>query len=94
MRSHCYRPQSVAWFVLQCTLLYSQSLAGQHRPLPRFALESTDFMEQFFRSTGKLTTKQLERNLSAVQERLFPAPEVDLAGTSVPGVGGSCSAPN
>ena len=69
----------VAWFVLQCTLQYSQSLAGQHRPLPRFALESTAFMQQFFRSTGKLTAKQLERNLSAVQERLFPAPEVDLA---------------
>jgi adenine-specific DNA methylase len=69
----------VAWFVLQCTLQYSQGLAGQHCSLPRFALESTDFMEQFFRSTGKLTTKQLERNLAAVQERLFPAPEVDLA---------------
>ena len=62
----------VAWFVLQCTLQYSQSLAGQHRPLPRFALESTAFMQQFFRSTGKLTAKQLERNLSAVQQRLFP----------------------
>jgi len=69
----------VAWFVLKCTLQHSQSLAGQHSPLPRFALESTDFMEQFFRSTGKLTARQLERNLSAVQERLFPAPDVDLA---------------
>jgi len=69
----------VAWFILKCTLEYPQRLAGQHRPLPQFALESPEFMEQFFKGTGKLTKKQLERNLTAVQQRLFPPPDVDLA---------------
>ncbi|MBI4454521.1 MAG: DUF1156 domain-containing protein [Acidobacteria bacterium] len=69
----------VAWFILRCTLEYPQKLAGQHRPLPQFALESPEFMESFFKSTGKLTKKQLERNLDAVQKKLFPPPDVDLA---------------
>ncbi len=69
----------VSWFILKCTLEYPQRLAGQHRPLPQFALESSELMEMFFKGTGKLTKKQLERNLQAVQSRLFPAPDVDLA---------------
>jgi putative DNA methylase len=69
----------VAWFILKCTLEYPQKLAGQHRPLPKFALESPEFMEGFFKGTGKLTKKQLERNLQAVQANLFPPPDVDLA---------------
>ena len=69
----------VAWFILKCTLEYPQKLAGQHRPLPDFALASPEFMEGFFKGTGKLTRKQLERNLEAVQNRLFPPPDVDLA---------------
>jgi len=69
----------VAWFILKCTLEYPQELAGQHRPLPDFALASPEFMEGFFKGTGKLTRKQLERNLGAVQDRLFPPPDVDLA---------------
>ena len=69
----------VAWFILKCTLEYPQKLAGQHRPLPKFALESPEFMEGFFKGTGKLTKKQLERNLQAVQASLFPPPDVDLA---------------
>ena len=69
----------VAWFILKCTLEYPQKLAGQHRPLPKFALESPEFMEGFFKGTGKLTKKQLERNLQAVQAKLFPPPDVDLA---------------
>jgi adenine-specific DNA methylase len=69
----------VAWFILKCTLEYPQKLAGQHRPLPKFALESPEFMEGFFKGTGKLTKKQLERNLQAMQTKLFPPPDVDLA---------------
>src|SRR5215472_8671575 len=42
----------VAWFILKCTLEYPQKLAGQHRPLPKFALESPEFMEGFFKGTG------------------------------------------
>jgi len=69
----------VAWFILKCTLEYPQKLAGQVRPLPKFALESPEFMEQFFKKTSKLTKKQLERNLQAAQMELFPAPDVDLS---------------
>jgi adenine-specific DNA methylase len=69
----------VAWFILKSTLDYPQRLAGQHRPLPDFALESVQFMEQFFKGTAKPTKRQLERNLRAVQDRLFPPQEVDLA---------------
>lgn len=69
----------VAWFILKCTLEYPQRLAGHHRPLPQFALNSIEFMEQFFKGTGKLTKKQLERNLKTVQDRLFPPPDVDLS---------------
>jgi len=69
----------VAWFILKCTLEYPQKLAGQVRPLPKFALESPEFMEQYFKSTGKLTKKQMERNLNAVQMEMFPAPDVDLS---------------
>ena len=40
----------VAWFILKCTLEYPQKLAGQHRPLPQFALESPEFMESSSRA--------------------------------------------
>jgi len=69
----------VAWFILKCTLKHPQRLAGQHRQLPAFALESWEFMEAFFRGTQKLTKKQLDRNLLAVQSCMFPPPDVDLA---------------
>ena len=69
----------VAWFILKCTLEYPQKLAGQHRPLPKFALKSPEFMAGFFKGTGKLTKKQLDRNLQVVQGGLFPPPDVDLA---------------
>jgi putative DNA methylase len=69
----------VAWFVLKCTLEYPQRLAGQHRALPRFAVESPEFMEAFLKGTSKPTKKQLQRQLEAVQQSLFPPPDVDLA---------------
>ncbi|MBZ5590576.1 MAG: DUF1156 domain-containing protein, partial [Acidobacteriia bacterium] len=69
----------VAWFILKCTLEYPQRLAGQRRPLPEFVLKSREFMEEFFKDTGKLTKKQLESNLAQVQERMFNPPDVDLA---------------
>ena len=42
----------VAWFILKCTLEYPQKLAGQTRPLPVFALEDREFMEDFFKANG------------------------------------------
>src|SRR6516165_3807910 len=45
----------VAWFILKCTLEYPQKLANQTHPLPEFALESPEFMEGFFKGTGKPT---------------------------------------
>ena len=41
----------VAWFILKCTLEYPQRLAGQKRPLPEFALRSTEFMREFQKAT-------------------------------------------
>jgi adenine-specific DNA methylase len=69
----------VAWFILKCTLEYPQRLAGQHRPLPGFAVESPEFMESFLKGTTTLTRKQLDRQLEAVQGHLFPPPDVDFA---------------
>jgi adenine-specific DNA methylase len=69
----------VAWFILRCTLEYPQRLAGQHRPLPKFAVEAPGFMEAFLKGISKPTKKQLQRQLEAVQQSLFPPPEVNLA---------------
>jgi adenine-specific DNA methylase len=69
----------VAWFILKCTLEYPQKLAGQVRPLPRFAVESPEFMEAYLKGTGKLTKKQVEKELAQYQLGLFPPPEADLA---------------
>jgi putative DNA methylase len=69
----------VAWFILKCTLEYPQKLAGQVRPLPKFAVESGEFMEAFLKGIGKLTKKQAEKELAKYQRGLFPPPEADLA---------------
>ncbi len=69
----------VAWFILKCTLEYPQKLAGQVRPLPKFALESREFMEAFLKGSGKASKKKLEKELDLVQQGLFPAPEVGLS---------------
>ena len=69
----------VAWFILKCTLEYPQKLAGQTRPLPKFALESAEFMEAYLKGTGKLSKKQVEKELAQYQRGLFPPPEADLA---------------
>ena len=42
----------VAWFILKCTLEYPQKLAGQTRPLPKFALADGEFMEAFLKAKG------------------------------------------
>ncbi len=69
----------VAWFILKCTLQYPQKLAGQVRRLPKFAVESREFMEGFLAGTGVKGKRQLEKNLEMVQQGLFPPPDVDLA---------------
>jgi putative DNA methylase len=69
----------VAWFILKCTLEYPQKLAGQVRPLPKFAIESPEFMEAFLKGSGKLGKKRVEKELTQYQQGLFPPPEADLA---------------
>jgi adenine-specific DNA methylase len=69
----------VAWFILKCTLEYPQKLAGQVRPLPKFAVDSPEFMEAFLKGSGKLSKKQADKELAQYQQGLFPAPEADLA---------------
>ena len=70
----------VAWFILKCTLEYPQKLAGQMRPLPKFALESDEFMEAFLKGTGQaLQEAGREGTRSSTSRGLFPPPEADLA---------------
>ena len=42
----------VAWFILKCTLEYTQRLAGEKQPLPGFALRDAEFMSGFFKAQG------------------------------------------
>ncbi len=69
----------VAWFLLKCTLEYPQKLAGQVRLLPKFALESPEFMEAFLKGTGKLSKKMQEKVLQQMQFGILPPTEADLA---------------
>jgi adenine-specific DNA methylase len=69
----------VSWFILKCTLEYPQKLAGQVRPLPKFAVESAEFMEAFLKGSGKTSKKQVEKELAQYQMGLFPPPDADLA---------------
>ena len=54
----------VAWFILRCTLHYSQLLAGESRPLPAFALEERDFLEAFLKAQGMKNTTALREQLA------------------------------
>ena len=71
----------VAWFILKCTLEYPQKLAGQKRPLPRFALQSPELIESYLK--GKVEKKQLAQRLQEAQLGLWPPagapPDADLA---------------
>jgi adenine-specific DNA methylase len=69
----------VAWFILKCTLEYPQRLAGQVRPLPKFALDSPEFMEAFLKGTGRKGRRRTTRNGPSVQEQMFETPAADLA---------------
>ena len=66
----------VAWFILKCTLEYPQRLAGQKRPLPKFALESPEFMAAFQKQA---LPKGKAGKAGAVQGNMLEAPEADLA---------------
>ena len=55
----------VAWFILKCTLEYPQKLAGQTRPLPKFALADGEFMAAFLKAKGFKGA-----NLRAILEQL------------------------
>ncbi len=68
----------VAWFILKCTLEYPQRLAGQTRPLPSFALQSPEFMEEFWKATGSGRKNGKGREKSS-QPSMLEAPEADLA---------------
>ena len=56
----------VAWFTLRCALHYPHSLAGQHRPLPDFALRDAAFMAAFFKAQGVTRERELREALAAV----------------------------
>ena len=69
----------VAWFILKCTLEYPQKLAGQARTLPKFAVESPEFMEAYLKGSVKLTKAKIAKELPKYQLGLFPPPDADLA---------------
>ncbi|MBI4286601.1 MAG: DUF1156 domain-containing protein [Chloroflexi bacterium] len=79
----------VAWFILKCTLEYPQRLAGQKRRLPQFALESPDFMEEYWKATGNGRRNKKSREQSSQPSMLAlsdaeglevpEVPEVDLS---------------
>jgi adenine-specific DNA methylase len=69
----------VAWFILKCTLEYPQKLAGQVRPLPKFAVESAEFMEAYLKGSGKLSKARVAKELPKYQRGLFPPPDADLS---------------
>jgi putative DNA methylase len=52
----------VAWFILKCTLEYPQKLAGQKLPLPDFAVQDREFMEEYLKAQG-FKGKELELQL-------------------------------
>lgn len=58
----------VAWFILKCTLEYPQKLAGQKRPLPRFALADDQFVTAYLKSKG-MKPAQIKRQLRALAEK-------------------------
>ena len=62
----------VAWFVLRCALHYPHSLAGQHRPLPDFALADAAFMTAFFKARGITRKRELGEALAAVARAQGP----------------------
>lgn len=68
----------VAWSILKCTLEYPQRLAGQKRPLPRFALESEDFMAAYWKTSGD-GRKGRGKKEAAAQPSLLEAEEADLS---------------
>jgi putative DNA methylase len=68
----------VAWFILKCTLEYPQRLAGQTRPLPRFARESDEFMSAYWKSMGN-GRKGKGKKVEATQPSMLETPEADLS---------------
>jgi len=68
----------VAWFILKCTLEYPQRFAGRKRPLPQFALESSEFMEEYWKAAGH-GKKGRRAGEPSIQPSMLEAPEVDLA---------------
>jgi putative DNA methylase len=68
----------VAWFILKCTLEYPQKFAGKTHPLPSFALQNAEFMEEFLKGTSKAAKKSKKQENSS-QPSLMDAPEADLS---------------
>ncbi len=68
----------VSWFILKCTLEYPQKFAGKTRTLPSFALQNSEFMEEFLKGTGRVA-KASKRKANATQPSLMEIPEADLS---------------
>jgi adenine-specific DNA methylase len=77
----------VAWLILKCTLEYPQRLAHQCLPLPRFVLESYEFMAEYFKSKGfkgsaldaQLASLGLNGQKKTASQPLLSSIDVDIA---------------
>lgn len=70
----------VAWLILKCTLDYPQQLSGKKWPLPRFARDWPDFIEDFL--AGKVKKRRANRKqhfTDQAQLGLMALPDADLA---------------
>ncbi len=78
----------VAWFILKCTLEYPQKLAGQTRPLPDFALQDREFMQDYLKSKG-FSRAALEAQLDSIGVGVSGGPKQN----ELPGLSGAESGP-
>jgi adenine-specific DNA methylase len=75
----------VAWFILKCTLEYPQKLAGQKLPLPEFAVQDREFMEEYLKAQG-FKGKELELQLEKFgfgKSASLQLPGMETAGVSL-----------
>ncbi len=75
----------VAWFILKCTLEYPQRMAGKTLPLPDFALQSFEFMNNYLETRGikkiAVSTKLAQLGIAQPGKEKVATPQRLLAAT-------------
>jgi putative DNA methylase len=70
---------TVAWFILRCTLEYPQKLADKTHPLPVFILDNEEFMTAFYKAHQHLVgrTKRTKKQQEEFTRDLFMKAKAD-----------------